>query len=232
MTDEGREGADRYAPPMRAKRVSRRGAAFAVLTVLVIALEACGGGASTADMKTVGKAALADSHMKISTAIEVCVGRSLIDDLGRDDAVKTVKQSDISKMPKAQRTAAIAAFDRCVPSSAFAATFVAQLPTGSTSTALEACLTQQFRGKVGTVAAAISDPKSDAVTTKRFDKCPTHEVAVQALQSGLSSGGVSADVANCVIAQLPELKLSDVVMQSKSLETQVEQAAKSCQAGK
>jgi hypothetical protein len=217
---------------MQAKRVGRMGAAFAVLMVFVIALEGCGGGASQADMRTVGKAALADSHMKISTATELCVGKSLIDDLGRDDAVKTVKQSDISKMPKAQRKAAVAAFDHCVPSSAFAATFVAQLPDGSSNKALEACLTKQFDGKVGSVAAAISDPKSDDATTKRFDKCPTHDVAVQALQSGLSSGGVPAEVATCVIAQLPELKLSDVVMQSKSLETQVEQAAKSCQAGK
>jgi hypothetical protein len=217
---------------MQAKPVGRMGAAFAVLMVFVIALEGCGGGASQADMTTVGKAALADSHMKISAAIELCVGKSLIDDLGRDEAVKTVKQSDLSKMPKAQRKAAIAAFDRCVPSTAFAATFVSQLPAGDSTHPLETCLTEQFKGKVGTVAAAISDPKSDAATTKRLDNCPTHDVAAQALQSGLSSGGVPAEVATCVIARLPELKLSDVVMQSKSLETQVEQAAQSCQAGK
>jgi hypothetical protein len=118
-----------------------------------------------------------------------------------------------------------------VPSSAFAATFVSQLPAAPSNEELEACLTKQFDGKVGTVAAAISVPKSDATTTKLFDNCPTHDLAVQALEAGLSSGGVSAEVAKCVTAQLGDLRLSDVMAQSKSLESKVEAAAKSCGTG-
>ena len=166
--------------------------------------------------------------MKLSSSVELCVGKSLVDDLGLATARTAVKQANLSKMPKAQRKAAIKSFDECVPSSAFAATFVAQLPAGGSGTELEACLTKQFDGKVGTVAAAISEPASDSATTKLFDNCPTHDLAVQALESGLTSGGVPADVAKCIVGQLGDLKLSDVATQSKDLQAQVEAAGKTC----
>jgi hypothetical protein len=209
------------------------GLVLTVLVVSAVALAGCGGGEpSKADQAAVGKTALKDSQLKVSPAAERCIGKSLIDDLGIESAKKAVSQGNFSKMPKTQRKAAVSAFDQCVPSSAFVTTFVSQLPAGTSSDKLSACLTKQFDGKVGTVAAAMSDPKSDTATTKLFDKCPTHALAVNALESGLSSGGVPADVATCVIAQLNDLKLSDVVTQSKALETQVEAAAKSCEAGK
>ena len=127
------------------------GFGLTVLVTCVAILAGCGGGElSKADTAAVGKTALKDSQMKLSSSIELCVGKSLVDDLGLETARTAVKQADLSKMPTAQRKAAIKSFDECVPSSAFVATFVAQLPSGGSSTELEACLTKEFDGKVGT----------------------------------------------------------------------------------
>jgi hypothetical protein len=217
---------------MPALRADRVGVVAGLILVVAVLLASCGGGApSKADESAVGQAALKGSRMKLDSAAELCVGKSLVDDLGIDDARKAVAQSDITKMPTAQRKAAVAAFDRCVPSAAFAATFTGQLPAGTSNEELESCLAEQFRGKVGTVAAAISDPASDAATTKLFDNCQTHDLAIQVLKSGLTNGGVTAAVAECVVGQLTDLKLSDVLTQSKSLETQVETKAQACGAG-
>jgi hypothetical protein len=204
-------------------------AMFTTVVVSLLVLAGCGGGApSKADEAAIGKTALNGSQMKIDSSVELCIGKSLVDDLGLEKARQAVAQTDPRKLPEVQRHAAVVAFDRCVPSSAFAKTFVGQLPKGTSDEELEACLTEQFRGKVGSVAAAVSVPNSDPATTKRFDNCPTHDLAVQVLRTGLTGGGVPAAVVACVSGQMSDLKLSEVLTRSPTLETRVEALTKRC----
>jgi hypothetical protein len=216
---------------MLTPRRARRGRLLALALLPLVALAACGGGEpSAADSSEVGKAALKDSGLGVSSAVERCVGRSMIEDLGVADARTAVNKTDLSKLPKAQRKAAIAAFDHCVPAAAFAKTLVSQLSAGQSGGKLESCLAKAFDGKVGTAAAALSNPTSDPATTKLLDTCPTADLTQAMLKSMLSSS-VSEEVATCALGKLGDVKLSDILTQSKAASVEVQAAVTSCQAG-
>ena len=128
--------------------------------------------------------------MKLSSSVELCVGKSLVDDLGLATAANRGQAGrPLQDAQGAVGRPLIKSFDdrEVVAASAFAATFARAgcRPDGS-GTELEACLTKEFDGKVGTVAAAISEPASDSATTKSASyNCPTHDlVRLAALESG------------------------------------------------
>jgi hypothetical protein len=218
-------------PTLPRDRVGLVPTLLAVLALFAVVLASCGGGApSKADEADVGQAAVKRLKLKVAAPAELCVGKSMVDDVGLDGARKVVAATGSTRISTAQSKAVVGAFDRCLPSSAFAAAFISEMPAGTSNAALEACLAHQFDGKVGTAFVALGDPNSDVATVKRFDACPTHDLAIQALKTGLINGRETPAVAECVAHQMSDLKLSDVLTQGKSLEPQIEAKTKACRA--
>lgn len=217
---------------MPAQRGVRVGPVLTVLIVFGFAVAGCSGEPSKADTAAVGQAALKGSQLKVTSAVELCIGKSMIDASGLGPARTAVGKEDLSKLSKTQRTVLTNAFDQCVPSSAFATWLAAGLPAGTSTEDLESCLTKQFKGKAGTALVGFAEQTKDPQTAKLFDKCPTHDLAVRSIQPALTNNGVPAAVSQCAFAQLGDLKMSDVVMQSKALETRVEAAVNACRTSK
>jgi hypothetical protein len=204
--------------------------AIIVVTVAV----ACGSGPSEAEALAVGRSSLNGSQMKVSSAVEICIGKSMVSDLGLSTAQKASKQKSFAKLPKAQRAAAFAALDKCVPSDAFAPTFVAQSSGGGTRTIdFEKCLAKQFKGKVGSVLEAFEDPNGGSSTRRLLDKCASGDLATQVLARELGHSQIPDAVIQCTMDKVgPDLKLSDVIAESKDLRSKLQAAFSACKPAK
>jgi hypothetical protein len=214
-----------WGPPLRASVVG--------ILVVIVAV-ACGSGASDADARAVGQSALTGSQMKVSPGVEICIGKSMTETLGLSTAQTAAKQKNFVKLPKAQRVAAFAALDKCVPSEAFVAAFVTSGSGAQTdTTALEACLAKEFKGKVGSVLEAFKNPKGDSATRDLLDKCPSGDLAARFVAGALQHSGVPDAVIQCSLQKIaPELKLSDVIAQSPDLTAKLESSVTECKFSK
>ena len=199
---------------------------------LVTIVTACGGGnPDPAVVSAVGQNTLAATNLTVSAKVQRCVGRSLVDDLGEATA-KAVGTKDPSQLPAGHRAAAVRAFNTCVPGSALSGTLLQQIAGGLTTVdaGLEKCVAKQLDGKVGAMVAMLSDPKhQDSKQWKLLDGCSTTSLAKGLIEQSLVSSGASPEVAACVVGKLgDELRVSEIMMQSKVLQSSLRASMDEC----
>jgi hypothetical protein len=186
-------------------------AALALVLAATFAFTGCGDdGPSDAQARAVGETALEDADLDVDTHTEICIGRSLIDDLGEADARKAAHQGDLADLPKDQQKAAVASLDECVPGRTIAKGVVRTFMKGATTkgsgadvepAGLVDCLTKEFEGKAGDIvleASKASAKESDQVFLRLLAPCPTDELVAAAVSTGLQKSGLPAAVIDCV----------------------------------
>jgi len=174
--------------------------------------------------------------------VEECIGGSVIDSLGEDEA-QTMADTDPSEYSPDQVDALVAAFNDCVPGEVIAPTLVSSFYEGmgaaepSDSTMVD-CVADAVDGQTGDIVregiAAQANESTPELTLQAFDQCMPAEDITALLTEAFTSSGLTAEQAACVATALEgQISVSELAAAgqndgSPELEAKVQAAAEGC----
>ena len=174
--------------------------------------------------------------------VEECIGGSVIDSLGEDEA-QTMADTDPSEYSSDQVDALVAAFNDCVPGEVIAPTLVSSFYEGmgaaepSDSTMVD-CVAEAVDGQTGDIVregiAAQENESTPELTLQAFDQCMPAEDITALLTEAFTSSGLTAEQAACVATALEgQISVSELAAAgqndgSPELEAKVQAAAEGC----
>jgi hypothetical protein len=212
-------------------QVPRRLAALAAVVIGFAGGAACGTtGSSTpssAESLRVGQLAFRGDLQGVTDAIRVCVGRSLIEDVGVTNATKDSGVSDFSKLGTTDRKAVVAAMDKCVDGQHFSVMFVNKMAQAAGSSAsvddqLINCVASNSTGKVGESLVSFGTPQQKDTLAVIFKGCPSDSIVKPVLKKALTDQGADPAMAECVASALAkQITMTDMLQGSDAVKNAV-----------
>lgn len=188
--------------------------------LLLISLGCSSGGVDTEQAKalgnTVANSMTAGEGPALSEEDRLCIGTAILKDSTVSDSDF---DSDFSEWTDDQAAAAETATNSCVKGSAISGPltqgFYSSLGFEPSSDAVESCVSTGLDGKVGTIAAELSDPESSAPSETLmgvFSKCVPEADITTLLTSSFQAEGFDAESAECIATALAaDIGLADFV---------------------
>lgn len=185
--------------------------------VLAVSLAACGGdddsgsaSSSDADADTalsVGEALSDNAPFEMDDEDERCVGTSLIEALGEEEARTVAESDDASQLSGEQKDAATVALNECLEGATVAAgvlsSFAEEAGAEIDDPELESCIADQIDGRVGDVVVQSSDNSEEAFAALVGD-CPTNALVSTLFKGQFVEQGFDEAAAQCVADQLAQ----------------------------
>jgi hypothetical protein len=182
----------------------------------------------------------------ISADEATCVARTLVDELGAEEAAEVVGSSDdLLEIPATQRVVVTDTFNDCVPGTAVATAVVEEFYTsiGASSEpdpVVVDCVATEMDGRTGDVlfegAEADSNDTLPTVTLAALESCVPDDVLAEVFVSAFEAEGATPEQAQCTaeavtsqltLEQITRLGLDDAEM-SPEIEGIITQAATGC----
>ena len=173
--------------------------------------------------------------------VELCLGESLIDELGVD-AAEEMGSADPTTYSEEELDALVNAFDACVPGSAIAESMTtsfyesAGAKTAPSSEVVD-CVASELDGRTGQVVregVAVDSGEVPQLTLQIMDACVPPADVTALLQAAFVDAGLTEAQATCTANALEgQISVSDLAQAghedgSPELEAKVEAAAQSC----
>ncbi|HKY15585.1 MAG TPA: hypothetical protein VJM33_11730 [Microthrixaceae bacterium] len=168
---------------------------------------------------------------------ELCLGRTMIDQVGLEAAESAASETDIAGLPDEQRDAVVESLNNCVPARAIAKTVMSAIVGAATDTPeaneLLACLTTELEGRAGDILRQRDPSAAGDEFTELIEACPSGVPVDEGIASALRQSGRSPAVVECVMSALAgQITFAEIASQNPEATQKLEAAVIQCdQAG-
>lgn len=175
--------------------------------------------------------------LDLDSSDEACLGGSLIDDLGLDEATALVNGGDVDfgSLDADQKEAVADAFDSCIEPDVITGALATELATqfgGSLPDGTEECFSSELDGNVGTfiveAAAADSTGETPDSVVSLFDSCIPLSLV---LEAGAKQAGVelTSEQLDCVAEALDgKVSWADLISEDPAAGQAISEATAGC----